>query len=190
MGKDLRGWKDAEKPKEQWEGEEQTARDWFDRIKDFCDERIDGLGDILESVAYSDDVVTAADIDRLTPTFNVRTVGKQLHITLRETTKGRARQTVNKCDRENGFEAWRLLHLTFKPKVLGDENALHAEILGMGNTQCKDPEQVRLRIIDLEEKCRRYTDYSGKEVDQASLKSCLTNMLDDDTTKNDSWLPG
>ena len=48
VGMDLRGWKDAEKPKEMWEGEETTARDWFDRVKDFCDERIDGLGDILK----------------------------------------------------------------------------------------------------------------------------------------------
>ena len=74
-------------------------------------------------------------------------------------------------------------------KVLGDENTLHAEILGMGNVQCKDPEQVRLRVIDLEEKCRRYTEYGGKEVDQASLKSCLTNMLDDDTTKMTAGIP-
>ena len=148
---DLRGWKDAEKPKEMWEGEETTARYWFDRIKDFCDERIMGLGDILEGIAYSEDAITEADIDRTGPAFNVKNVGRQLHITLRETTKGRAKQTVNKADRANGYEAWRLLHITFKPKVLGDENALHAEILGMGNSQCKDPEQVSLRIIDLEE---------------------------------------
>ena len=151
MGKDLRGWKDAEKPRELWEGDEATARDWFDRIRDFSDERIDGLGEILKQIAYDEDPIFDSDIERFTPKFDVQHIGKQLHTTLRETTKGRARQAVNQVVKANGYEAWRVLHLTFRPRGLGDENALHAEILGMGNTRCKDPEKVWLRMIDLDE---------------------------------------
>ena len=120
-------------------------------MRDFCDERIDGLGDILDAIAYSEDPVNDGDIDRLIRLFDVQHVGKQLHISLKEATKGRARFTVNKVDRMNGYEVWRMFHLIVKPEALGDENVLHAEILGMGNTLCKDPEQVRFKIIDLEE---------------------------------------
>jgi hypothetical protein len=75
-----------------------------------------------------------------------------------------------------------MLHTTFKPRVLADVTALHSEILKCQGT-CSNASQLRDRIIDLDERCRKYTEYSGKIPCELTLRSILMSMLDPDTAK-------
>ncbi len=72
--------------------------------------------------------------------------------------------------------------MTFKPRVLADVTALHSDILKCQGA-CSNASQLRDRIIDLDERCRKYTEYSGKVPCELTLRSILMSMLDADTAK-------
>ena len=62
---------------------------------------------------------------------------------LKKWTGGIARKVVNAVNGENGFLAWRMLHLEYEPGLAAQKGRVLAEVTMMAAKTSKSPEETR-----------------------------------------------
>ena len=117
-------------------------RKWRDDVAKFFDEGHEGIKIVLEEVATMKEEIT---VERLREAAQkcpsaVPDLEKWKHLyrALEKLTEGEAEKVLTTVTDENGFEAWRQLHLVFEPQLEAQRNA----VLFYGNKRCGDQEQA------------------------------------------------
>ena len=98
-----------------------TWRKWKDDVAKYFDESREGIKSILDDVAKSTIPVDAQELNRVAqmcphiiPDLEK---WKHLYRALEKLVDGEAAKVVSTVAEENGFEAWRQLHLRFEPEL-------------------------------------------------------------------------
>ena len=109
---------------------------------------------------------------------------EELHQLLKAKTNKEAKRIIRVLKDCNGLEAWRLLRSHHEPKMITTKTALRADIARMIRTPAKRTEEVRTILQKLEEKIRRYENYTNASFDAEEKKGYVTDLLDEETKKH------
>lgn len=113
-----------------------------------------------------------------------------LYRCLRALTEEEARLVVMGVRNENGFEAWRLLHMLFGLATAAKQGQAMHEVMAVATKPCRTPAETRARVVELERRIRVAEEITGQSLDGNHAKSILAMLLDPITRMHTTHLLG
>ena len=104
----------------------------------------------------------------------------EIHVwrALKGLTGGVARTVVMSVSEENGFEAWRCLHLQFEPKLTIRQGQVLAEFAAMVSRPGKTITETRDLITEMDRRLKLIRDLTHEGVSDVHTRSVLIGLLD------------
>jgi len=155
---------------------------WTEDVEKFFDSKNKGIRDCLKSVAKSAQEIDMSFMESYP--HNIRADAENIYRTLEHLTKGEARKIVKTVRNENGFEAWRQLHIRFQPGISAKHGFALVELTEMIKKPAKNPEEMRHMVTELLSKIKNVEDITGKPVDDDYAKSVLIGFMDKATRQH------
>jgi len=128
-------------------------KQWKSDVEDYCQEHFDGMKELLEKVRKIETEITEEYFEFEAGDWWSK--GEMLWRFLKKYTGGEARKVVTGVRKDNGWEAWRKLHLQFEPGLVMREAQVMSQFTGMVNRSAKNPAETRMLMVELEEKAKR-----------------------------------
>ena len=86
--------------------------------------------------------------------------------------------TSDDSDRENGFEAWRVLTIRFEPQMGIRRMKEVAELSALQNKRCKHATETSLILLDIDRRRKRIPEIGGQDPSNDTLVSVLWMSMD------------
>ena len=167
-------------------------RAWQDDVSTYLDMVMDGVKDALkdaEKETKEIDTDWFAQMGQIHSTA-VLTMSRDLHRALKTLTEDEARLVVQGVRAENGYEAWRLLHMRYGLSSAAKQGQVMGDVISIVQKPCKTPADTRARVIELERRVRLAEEVTGKTLDDNHVKSVLAAILDPLTRAHTTHLLG
>ena len=163
-----------------YQGELDGWRSWRDDLTEFMDNKNPGMKRFLEEVSNKRDELVS---DVMLQKWNVlgnKVVGDQVQVwrTLKALTSGVARTVVMGVGDEDGFEAWRRLHVQLEPKLVIRQGQVLSDFVSMVSKPAKTIGETRDLITEMERKLKVIRDLTREGVSDIHAKSVLTGIID------------
>jgi len=156
-------------------------RKWRDDVMKYFDDCKEGMKRVMEDVARQESPITQevlqAAFDR-----NPNMIGEQLqkwkHLyrALEKLTEGEAAKVISTVRDENGFEAWRQLHLRFEPELEAQKNTVLLEIHTI--TPATTIEETKANLVELKVRIAKAEDILGENITERQMKTALLQVMD------------
>ena len=159
------------------DGKEREWRKWRDEMESYVEQMRPMIKDRMREAKDEDDPVEVDDVEEPD--------SKELHMLLKNRTGGEAYRIVVAVGNGNGLEAWRRLHKHFEPEVGVRIAQTQAEFTMMVNRQAKDPKELKVLLLEMEERMRRVEEVTETKINDDYSRSVLTCIHDgppDETT--------
>ena len=175
-----------------FDAKDEEWRRWSEDVVDYMDSIRPGMAAWLKLIAnhagtVDEDWITAnegsTDPEVLKESVNVFRALKSL-------TKGEARVVVQGVRKENGFLAWKQLHMRFGLAVAAKQGQAMSALSTMAAKPAKQPAETRKLLVELEQRVRYAEDITGRVMDDQHIKSILAAFLDPLTRSHTSSFMG
>jgi len=163
-------------------------RQWKSDVEDYCEETFAGMKDILDRVRRADSAVDELWFNSDEDQWWQK--GEMLWRFLKRYTSGESRKVVTGVREDNGWEAWRKLHLQFEPGLVMREAQVMSQYTNMVNKRAKNPQETRSLMVELEERAKRVEEISGEQIDSRHEMSVIVGILDPETLKHTAQFQG
>ena len=99
---------------------------WKEDVEDFLDDANPGMKKFLQEVSMQAEGVKEEWLVSMSRVYGEKITGDGVKVwrALKGLTEGEARKVLNAVKSENGFEAWRQLHLRFEPELEAQKNTV------------------------------------------------------------------
>jgi len=101
---------------------------------------------------------------------------KHLYRALEKLTEGEAQKVISTVAGENGFEAWRQLHLRFEPELEAQKNTVLLELHNIPAAHTID--ETKIRIVELKVRIARAEDILGMQIQDMQKMTALLQVID------------
>ena len=171
---------------------EDQWRSWQDDIADYLDTVRPGMKRFLKAAEQENGVMDAQWLTDQLAFHPADVVGEKANVyrTLKALTTGEARTVVQGVRDEDGFMAWRALHLRFGPSVAARQGKVMCDLTQMVARPAKSPSETRTLVTELERRVRIAEDVTGESLGDSHLKSILASILDPTTRAHTSTFQG
>ena len=116
--------------------------------------------------------------------------GEMLWRFLKRYTAGEAKRVVIGVREDNGWEAWRKLHLQFEPGMVMREAMVMASFTSMVTKRAKNASETRTLMVELEDRAKRVEDITGEPIEGKHEMSVIMGILDQETLKHTAQYQG
>ena len=155
-------------------------RKWKEEVTKYFDESREGIKGILDEIGNMQQPITV-EVLRAAGERNPHKVAdlekwKHLYRALEKLTDGEAAKVVSTVTDENGFEAWRQLHLRFEPQLQAQKNTVLLELHNM--TAAATIEETKNKMVELKVRIAKAENILGMNVQDMQKKTALLQILD------------
>ena len=154
-------WSDATRAKEKlqltrpkdmdsavFSGKDGEWMKWKEEMEDYVDAVQMGLKDVLgRAASVKSPLLERTQIDLVQEEWDLHT---KLFVLLKRMTSGEARSLVMCVEKQNGFEAWRLLVGGFEPQAGIRRMKEIAELMTLQNKRCKNFTETSMVLLELD----------------------------------------
>ena len=177
-------------PKVFGDKEEEWARWQYDFL-DYVDTVRPGMREFLKQAEKA----PVADDDwlwsvRYTHSTDVTDDKVEVYRVLKALTAGEARMVVLGVRDQNGFNAWRQMHMRYGLSAAAKQGKVMSEVAMMATRMAKNPAETRSLVTELEKRVRAAEEITGRPLDGNHQKSILVSLLDPTTRAHTSTLHG
>ena len=164
-----------------FDGTNERWRQWLDEVKDYAEAWHPGFKSVLEKIQKlgkeDADDFWLANLDEVAH-INMRSFVSEIYTLLKNYTSGKAKCVVLNTPNSHGARAWQNLLRHHEPVLAVREATAHREVMEMMINNGKESRRDQGLIVELENRVRRYREFSGQEIENDTLRSILTAMLD------------
>ena len=157
-------------------------RQWRSDVEDYCEQQFRGMKGQLDRVRKETGVIGSVDFATVEGEWWDK--GAELWRFLKNYTLNEAKKVVLAVAEDNGWEAWRRLHLQFEPGMAMRDAHVQFAFSSMISKRAKNALETRALLVEFEEKSARVLEVTEKAVDERHQKSVLMGILDADTLKH------
>ena len=156
-------------------------RKWKEDVTKYFDEEHEGMKAVMDEVARVPVPVTKEVLEEAC-IKNPEAVGdklkrwKHLYRALEKLTDGEAGKVVSTVKDENGFEAWRQLHLRFEPELEAQKNVVLTELHSI--TAATTIEETKLKLTELRVRIAKVEEILDTPLHEIQKKTALLQILD------------
>jgi hypothetical protein len=155
-------------------------RKWKGEVSKYFDESREGIKAILDEIANKPFPITV-DVLRDAGARHPHKIAdleqwKHLYRAIEKLTDGEAAKVVSTVNDENGFEAWRQLHLRFEPELQAQKNSVLLELHNMG--AATTIEETKRKLVELRVRTAKAENILGMSVQDVQKKTALLQVLD------------
>ena len=163
-----------------FEGNLEEWRNWQDDVSDFLDTRHSGMLRFLDAISKQRDQQISDSLKQTWQFLGPKVLDDEIHVwrALKGLTGGVARTVVMSVSEENGFEAWRRLHLQFEPKLTIRQGQVLAEFAAMVSRPGKTITETPDLIAEKDRKLKLIRDLTHEGVSDVHALSVLIGLLD------------
>jgi hypothetical protein len=159
---------------------------WARRVEVFCADDMT-LKELLKKIKTSDEPIDQDLQDKLPAVLgitpeDVKWYKYQLHILLMTLTSGTPHSLVDTTPDENGFEAWRQLHLEFANTTAQGKRALLGRVLQ--HPRAKGYEDLLAVQADWEKAVLKYKEATGDTLNKDIMATAYINILPEKVAEN------
>ena len=156
-------------------------RKWRGEVTKYFDEEKEGMKSVMEEVAKHDEPVTQQVLQQAClryPGVLIEQLQhwKHLYRALEKLTDGEARKVIDTVVEENGFEAWRQLHLRFEPELEAQKNVVLLEIHSILPSTAI--EETKTKLVELKVRIAKAEEILEERVTEMQKKTALLQILD------------
>lgn len=171
---------------------EDQWRSWQEDIADYLDTVRPGMKRFLKVAEQESGAMNTQWLTDQLAVHPADVVGEKANVyrTLKALTTGEARTVVQGVRDEDGFMAWRALHLRFGPSVAARQGKVMCDLTQMVARPAKSPSETRTLVTELERRVRIAEDVTGESLGDSHLKSILASILDPTTRAHTSTFQG
>ena len=138
-------------------------RKWKEETTKYFDEGREGIKGIMDEVGKSGRVITAEVLEEAAQNNPHKIEGlkkwKHLYRALEKLTDGEAAKVISTVADENGFEAWRQLHLRFEPELEAQKNTVLVDLHNI--TAAITINETKEKLFELKVRITRAGDILG-----------------------------
>ena len=144
-----------------FEGDINSWKRWKEEVTKFFDEEHEGMKAVMDEVAKNGGPITEEVLQQAFKN-NPAAVGdklqkwKHLYNALEKLTSGEAARVISTVRAENGFEAWRQLHLRFEPELEAQKNTVLYDLHSID--AAKSIEETKIKLVELKVRIARAED--------------------------------
>ena len=158
----------------------------------YFDEGKEGIKVVMEEVAYSEQEITRELLKdaayRFPQVQGDLEQWKHLYRALEKLTEGEAAKIVSTVKDENGFEAWRQLHVRFEPELEAQKNKVLTDLHDID--AANNIEETKLKVVELKVRIARAEDILGVAIQEIQKKTALLRIIDPITRQHTARLRG
>lgn len=155
-------------------------RKWKDDVSKYFDEGQEGIKAIMDEVAKSTIVVDVHELRRVAQTHphTVQDLEKWKHLyrAIEKLVEGEAAKVVSTVPEENGFEAWRQLHLRFEPELEAQKNTVLLELHNIAPAGSID--ETKTKMVELRVRIAKAENILGEILQPIQKKTAMLQILD------------
>ena len=155
-------------------------RKWKIEVAKYFDESKEGIKDILDEIANMAQPITIEVLREAGTRYPHKIADlekwKHLYRAIEKLTEGEAAKVVSTVNEENGFEAWRQLHLRFEPELEAQKNTVLLELHNM--IAANTIEETKGKMVELRVRIAKAESASGMKVEDMQKKTALLQILD------------
>ena len=166
-------------------------RKWKDEVAKYFDEGKDGMKAIMDDVSRCKQAITKEVLEEAcsrNPTAVVEQLQKWKHLyrALEKLTAGEAAKVISTVSDENGFEAWRQLHLRFEPELEAQKNVVLLELHSI--PPATSIEETKAKLVELRCRIAKAEDILGDPIQQMQKMTALLQVIDPITKQHTATL--
>ena len=173
-----------------YDGNLEEWRAWRDDFADFFDTKNVGMAQLLADIAKKRDVpVDSSTLAKWAGVLGTKVTGDhgQVWRALNGLTTGVARTVIMTVGAEDGFEAWRRLHLQFEPKLLIRQGQVLADFSAMVSRPANSIAETRELLTELERRMKMVRDLTEQGISDMRARSVLIGILDPQTWQHTAY---
>ena len=155
-------------------------RKWKEDVTKYFDEGKEGFKKVMEDVAKFEKEITrevltkvAADHPQVTSDLEK---WKHLYRALEKLTTGEANKVIATVRDENGFEAWRQLHLRFEPELEAHKNSVLVDLHDL--KPATTIEETKAKMVELKVRITSAEDILGIDLHDIQKKTAVLQVID------------
>lgn len=158
-------------------------RRWHEDLGDYLDTRRPGLKRLLREAEGRKDPVDEAWVEANVGghAAEVLKASVDVYRALKALTKEEARSVVQGVAEENGFEAWRQLHMRYSQSTAVKQGKVMCDVASMAQPVAKTAAETRSKVTELERRVRLAEEVTARKIDDGHKKSILAAFLDPTT---------
>ena len=166
-------------------------RKWREEVAKYFDEEKEGMKAVMDDVAKQTMPITKEEMEDACKR-NPSAIGEQLkkwkHLyrALEKLTEGEAAKVVSAVREENGFEAWRQLHLRFEPELEVQRNVVLLELHNI--PAATTIEDAKAKLVELKVRIAKAEDILGEPIQEMQKKTALLQGIDLETKRHTATL--
>ena len=163
---------------------------WKEGVMKYFDESREGIKKVMEEVARYKDPVTA-EVLRETARSYPEVLSsveqwKHLYRALEKLTEGEASKVLSTVKDENGFEAWRQLHLRFEPELEAQKNVVMMDLHNI--PQAKTIDETRTKMVELKVRIAKAETILHIDLQELQKMTALMQIIDPTTRMHTAML--
>jgi hypothetical protein len=155
-------------------------RKWKEMVAKYFDEGREGLKAIMDEVGRS---TTPVDVEILEQAARRHPHAipdlvkwKHLYRALEKLVDGEAAKVIESVQDENGFEAWRQLHVRFEPELEAQKNVVLLELHNI--PQAVSIEETKGKLVELRVRITKAENILGVAIQDVQKRTAMLQILD------------
>ena len=153
---------------------------WKQDVAKYFDESKEGIKNVMEQVANLKNPVTSEVLKEAAQNYpqvlSSVEQWKHLYRALEKLTDGEAAKIISTVKDENGFEAWRQLHLRFEPELEAQRNVVLTDLHNI--TPAKNIDETRSKMVELKVRIAKAENILHMEVQEMQKMTALLQIID------------
>jgi hypothetical protein len=167
-------------------------RKWKDDVTKYFDEGKEGIKVVMEDVARLEQEVTREVLQEAAKNYpqvlSDLEQWKHLYRALEKLVEGEAAKVVSTVKEENGFEAWRQLHLRFEPELEAQKNVV---LMDLHNIEAATTiEDTKTKMVELRVRIAKAENILGVTIQEIQKKTALLQIIDPITRQHTARVKG
>ena len=167
-------------------------RKWTDDVTKYFDEGKEGIKVVMEDVARLEQEVTREVLQEAARNYpqvlSDLEQWKHLYRALEKLVEGEAAKVVSTVKEENGFEAWRQLHLRFEPELEAQKNVV---LMDLHNIEVATTiEETKNKMVELRVRITKAENILGVVIQEIQKKTALLQIIDPITRQHTARVKG
>ena len=173
-----------------YDGNLEEWRAWRDDFADFLDTKNVGKAQLLADIAKKKDIpVCSSTLAKWAGVLGTKVTGDHIQVwrALKGLTTRVARTVTMSVGAEDGFEAWRRLHMQFEPKRVIRQGQVLADFAATVSRPTKSVAETRELLTQLERRMKMVRDLTEQGISDMHARSILIGILDPQTRQHTAY---
>ena len=163
---------------------------WRDDFADFLDTKNVRMAQLLADIAQKRDVpVDSSILAKWAGVLGTKVTGGHVQVwrALKGLTTGVAKTVIISVGAEDGFEAWRRLHMQCEPKLVIRQGQVLADFAAKVSRPAKSIAETRELLTELERRMKMVRDMTEQGISDMHERSVLIGILDPQTRQHTAY---